>query len=165
MCGKGRKKGKAKKADITKDDLKALKQEIEELTIGTRKFRTGVICKRCRNEGHYSNECQLKSCLNCNSTTHNTNECVYDGRRREKRYGMNQVQPQLNNNRRRAEAVPPRFRDEERPRFGENRRDMRYPYQGRDKQRDEGYPYNGHEYLGGNRYSYNNYRREATYPY
>jgi hypothetical protein len=77
-------KGKAKIADITKDDLKALKQEIEELAIGIRNFRTGVTRRRCRNEGHYSNECQLKSCSNCNNTTHNTNECVYDGRRREK---------------------------------------------------------------------------------
>jgi hypothetical protein len=160
-----KKKGKAKKADITKDDLKALKQEIEELAIGTRNFRTGVTCRRCRNEGHYSNECQLKSCSNCNSTTHNTNECVYDGRRREKRYGVNQVQPQLNNNRRRAEAIPPRFRDEERPRFGENRPDMRYPYQGRDKQGDEGYPYNGQDYRRGDWYPYDNYQRKATYPY
>jgi hypothetical protein len=78
-----KKKGKAKKTDITKDDLKTLKQEIEELAIGTQKFRTGVTCRRCRNEGHCSNECQLKSCSNCNSTTHNTNECVYDGRRQK----------------------------------------------------------------------------------
>src|ERR1700738_3143687 len=67
--GRRTQKGKAKKADITKDDLKALKREIEELAIGTRKFRTGVTCQKCRNEGHYSNECQLKSCSNCNSTT------------------------------------------------------------------------------------------------
>jgi hypothetical protein len=93
-----KKKGKAKKADITKNDLKAFKQEIEELAIGTRKFRMGVTCRRCRNEGHYSSECQIKSCSNCNSTTHNTNKCVYDGRRRERRFGVNQVQPQLNNN-------------------------------------------------------------------
>lgn len=39
---KKEKKGKAKKVDITKDDLKALRQEIEGLAIGSRKFRTGV---------------------------------------------------------------------------------------------------------------------------
>ena len=78
---------------------------------------------------------------------------------------MNQVQPQFNNNRRRAGAEPPRFRDEDRPWFGENRRDMRYPYQGRDKQRDDEYPYHGQEYRRGDRYPYDNYRREATYPY
>ena len=74
-----KKKINAKKANITKDNLKALKQEIEELAIGTQKFRPGVTCRRCCNKNHYSNECQLKTCSNCNNTTHNTNECVYDG--------------------------------------------------------------------------------------
>ena len=124
-----------------------------------------VTCRRCRNEGHYSNGCQLKNCSNCNSTTHNKNAYVYDGRSRERRYGVNQVQPHLNNNRRKAGAEPSKFRDEKRPRFGENLRDMRYPYQGRDTQRDEKYPCYRHEYRRGDRYPYDNYRREATYPY
>ena len=54
-----KKGGKAKKVDIAKDDfnLKTLRQEIEGLAIGSWKFRTGATFRRCRNEGHYANEC------------------------------------------------------------------------------------------------------------
>ena len=105
-----KKNGKTKKVDITKDDLKALKQKIDELAIDAQKVRTGVTCQSGRNECHYANECQLKTCSNCNSIVHNTSECIYeinDGRRQKKKYGVNQVQSQLNNNRRRFKIAPP----------------------------------------------------------
>lgn len=60
------------------EDIKALKKELEDLALGSRKFCTGIICQRCRNEGHYVQECQMKQCTNCNSLTHNTSECVYE---------------------------------------------------------------------------------------
>ena len=106
---KKKKKTKSKRNDSTKDDIKTLREEIEGLALGSRKFRTGIICRRCRNEGHYVQECQMKQCTNCNSLTHNTSECVYERhesrRPRDRRYGVNQVQPQSN---RRPKAMTPR---------------------------------------------------------
>ena len=97
---KRKKKTKSKRNDTTKDDIKILREEIEGLALGSRKFRTGIICRRCRNEGHYVQECQMKQCTNCNSLSHNTNECVYERhesrRPRDRRYGVNQIQPQSN---------------------------------------------------------------------
>src|SRR6202048_463075 len=75
---KKKRKSKGKRNDSTKDDIKTLREEIEGLALGSRKFRTGIICRRCRNEGHYVQECQMKQRTNCNSLTHNTSECVYE---------------------------------------------------------------------------------------
>ena len=44
---KKKNKTKNKRNDSIKDDIKILREEIEELTLGSRKFRTGIICRRC----------------------------------------------------------------------------------------------------------------------
>lgn len=91
-----KKKTKGKRND-TKEEIKALREELEGIALGDRRYRTGVVCRRCRNPGHYVQECQMKQCSNCNSLTHNTNECVYERhearRPRERKYGVNQIQP------------------------------------------------------------------------
>lgn len=46
-------KNKIKKINSTKDDIKTLKEEIEGLALGSRKFQKGVTCRRCRNKRHY----------------------------------------------------------------------------------------------------------------
>ena len=74
---KKKKKTKGKKID-TKEEIKALKEKLEGITLGDRWYRTGVVCRRCQNPGHYVQECQMKQCTNCNGLTHNTNECVYE---------------------------------------------------------------------------------------
>ena len=94
-------KSKRKKND-TEEEIKALREELEGIALGDMQYRMGVVCWRCQNPGHYVQECQLKQCTNCNSLTHNTNECAYkrhEARRpRERTYGVNQIQPQPNNN-------------------------------------------------------------------
>ena len=105
-----KKKLENKKNDLIKDDIKTLREEIEGLALGNRKFRTCIICRKYRNEVYYVQECQMKQCTNSNSLTHNTSECVYERhesrRPRDRRYGVNQVQSQSN---RRPGAMTPHY--------------------------------------------------------
>ena len=174
---KKKRKSKGKRNDSTKDDIKTLREEIEGLALGSRKFRTGIICRRCRNEGHYVQECQMKQCTNCNSLTHNTSECVYERhesrRPRDRRYGVNQVQPQTN--RRPGAITPRREMNERRVRFEprmEYRREERSPYREGDYRREAGGPYRGNEYRRDDRPYYrpndsykDDFRREGYFPY
>ena len=169
---KKKKKQKGKRNDSTKDDIKALREEIEGLALGSKKFRTAIICRRCRNEGHYVQECQMKQCTNCNSLTHNTSECVYERhesrRPRDRRYRLNQVQPQSN---RRPRAITPRREMNERKVWFEPRtyfrRDERSPFREGDYRREAGGPYQGNEYRREERPYYrpnDDYRREVITP-
>lgn len=74
---KKKKKTKGKRID-TKEKIKALREELKGIALGDQRYRTGVVCRRCRNLGHYVQKGQMKQCINCNSLTHNTNECVYE---------------------------------------------------------------------------------------
>jgi hypothetical protein len=138
---KKKRKPKSKRNESTKNDIQTLREEIEGLALGSRKFQTCIICRRCRNEGHYVQECQMKQCTNCNSLTHNTSECVYERhesrRPRDRRYGVNQVQSQTNW--RPGAITPRREMNERRVRFEPRikfRRDERSPFREGDYRRE-----------------------------
>ena len=144
------------------------------LALGSKKFRTGNIC---RNKGHSVQECQMKQCTNCNSLIHNTSECVYERhesrRPQDRKYGVNQIQPQSN---RRPRAMTPRWEMNERRVLFEPRtklrQDERSPFREGDYRREAGGPYWENEYHKYERLYYqpndnykDDYRRVGYFPY
>ena len=132
----------------------------------------------------------MKQCIKCNILTHNTSECVYERnesrRPRDRRYGVNQVQPQSNQrpgaitprremNERRVPFEPrPEFRRKERSPFreGDYRREARGLYQGNEYRRDDRPYYRPNNNYkddfrreGYSPYKIQDYRREDGYPY
>ena len=115
----------------------------------------------------------MKQCTNCNSLTHNTSECVYERdksrRPRDRRYGVNQIQPQTN---RRPRAITPRQEMTDKRVWFEPRRDENSLFRVGDYKREAGGPYRGNEYRKEDQPYYrpndnykDGFRRECYYPY